>query len=67
MTPKGGSTIDQSSAERRTLGATPKSSLESCGTKSAGIDPVGLVHRPLEAAAVHASNKRRSGAVSGLR
>jgi len=67
MTIKGGSTIDQSSVERRNLGTTPKSSRESCAAMSAGIEPVGLVHRSLRAAAVRASIKRRSGAVSGLR
>lgn len=68
MTIKGGSTIDQSSAERRNLGMTPTSSPASCATISAGIEPVGLVHRSLRAAAaVPASRKRRSGADSGLR
>lgn len=55
MTIKGGSTIDQSSAERRNPGTTPKSSPASCAAISAGIELVGL------------ARKRRSGAGSGLR
>lgn len=67
MTIKGVSTIDQSSAERRNLRTTPKSSRQSCAAISAGIEPVGLVHRSSRAASVRTSGKRRSGAVNGLR
>ncbi len=67
MTIKGGSTIDQSSAERRNLGTTPTSSRESSLAMSAGIKPAGFVYRSLGVATVRASVKRRSGAVNGLR